>query len=414
MSHGSSNHEGEHAADGADPAEEQARVGRVVRERDVRAVFQPIVDLSDGTVVAYEALSRVAPSSGFDRVDRLFEAAAAHGRLWELEQVTRAGAITTAGRWSPDLRLFINVSPAVFADGRFAGALVNDLREAPGLSPERMVLEITELAGSIEDEALLQQVEATRELGFQLAVDDAGAGTSGLNRMMVLRPQWIKLDQKIVRAVEDDQLRQNLIRFFVYFARLSGVNVLAEGIETADELAVILNLGVRFGQGYFLGVPEDRATTIDSKSAVRVRERWASVEKRVAEARDDGPLAGLAHPVIVGPAGARLGDAAEKLAGEPRAIGLVTVSGRLPVGWIDRSTLVRAAEVDPQEQLGRLTRPIMCPIPSNATVIEAVHMVCLREDHDLGDPLVVVDGAKIVGALRLRDLLRVLAGQRRS
>ena len=391
-----------------------AQLNAIIRSKGVGVVFQPIIDLNDGMIIAFEALTRPRPESGFTAADKLFQCAEGAGLLWELEEVTREAAIQAAAKWPRDVRLFFNTSPEVFADSRFTDVLMNELSTMPGLTPDRIVLEITELAQTAEDNTLLSQVQTAKARGFQVAVDDAGAGTSGLNRMMILRPQWIKMDRNIVREIQTDQFRQNLVRFFVHFARLSGVNVLAEGIETAPELATLIGLGVRFGQGYFLGRPESRATTSDPQFAAQVRERWASVEAHVPQIPKEMPLVRLCQSVTALAPSTSVTDAAKALQRDPKSMGVVTVDGRCLLGWLGRDSVIRLAAEGLPAMLAQLTRAILCPLPPTATVDEALQMVCLREDHDLGEPLIVASGAEVVGALRLRDLIRTAVREERS
>ena len=161
-----------------------------------------------------------------------------------------------------------------------------------------MVLEITELSDEQDFPGLAEQVKRLRDMGFDAAIDDAGAGASGLNRIMIIRPTWIKLDREFVRGIDTDRYKQNLVRFFVHFARLSGVSVIAEGIEHKSELAMVIDLGVRYAQGYYLGHPGPREQTTDPRFVSSVRGRWAEVDAEAAPANDSATLAKLCRPVL--------------------------------------------------------------------------------------------------------------------
>lgn len=390
-------------------------VEAIIAKREIGVAFQPIVDLNDGMIIAYEALSRPAPESGFARPDLLFEAAEKHGLLWDLEEVTRSASLQAAVNWPRDVKLFINTSPEVFADERFARVLVQELTHVPGVQPDRIVLEITELSQQADDSKLVDQVKLAKAAGFQVAVDDAGAGTSGLNRMMVLRPQWIKLDRQFVRGIDTDQFRQNLVKFFVHFARLSGVHVLAEGLESAKELSTIIGLGVRYGQGFFLGMPGERATTTDAQFVAEVRERWASVDINVPQSPREMPLARLCKPIIVvrNPS-ATVSDASNELLTHEDSIGVLAAEGKHLSGWVSREAVYAAAGTNPLGALRDCLHPVTCVLCPEATLDDAMQMLCLREDHDLAYPLIIADGAEILGAVRLRDLLRAAVSEQRT
>src|SRR5690606_29389911 len=118
----------------------------------------------------------------------------------------------------------------VFADPRFVETLIDETDHLAGIGRNRVVIELTERSEHGVVGRLAEQFEHLRSAGFLLAIDDVGAGTSGLNRIMRLRPHWLKLDGELVSSIDTAPFKQNLIRFFVHFARLSNIRLLAEGI----------------------------------------------------------------------------------------------------------------------------------------------------------------------------------------
>lgn len=400
----------------SDEPNKQSRLRELIAARAIRVVFQPIVDLNDGLIIAYEALCRPEPAAGFESAEEMFHAAEECGLLWDLEQITRTLSLEATANWPRDVRLFLNTSPSVFADERFARVLTEDLARVPGVAPDRIVLEITERSDTHYGERLLTQVELAKKSGFHIAVDDAGAGTSGLNRMMVVRPHWIKLDRQLIAGIHEDPFKQNLVRFFVHFARMSGVNVIAEGIEQAAELSNLIGLSVRYGQGYYLARPGNRAESMDPRYVADVRERWAVVDATVPPDPKEMPLARLSKPVLVVQVGLATAESlARELRLKPEMLGVVTMEGRRLLGWIDRETLMAMAD-GPNAHLpaSMSANPIVCALTPDSTVHEALQLVCTREDHDLGQPLVIADGNQIPGAVRLRELLRAAASESRT
>jgi EAL domain-containing protein (putative c-di-GMP-specific phosphodiesterase class I) len=120
---------------------------------------------------------------------------------------------------------------------------------------EDVVIEITEHELAPQDGALEAGLAELRSRGARIAIDDAGAGYAGLQQVMRVQPDIIKLDRSLVSAVDQDSARAALIEFFVVFAKRIGADVCCEGIETAGELAALSMLGVKLGQGYLLGRP---------------------------------------------------------------------------------------------------------------------------------------------------------------
>lgn len=387
----------------------------LIQRRAVRVVFQPIVDLNDGMIVAYEALCRPEKNGAFSGADVLFHAAEDCGKLWELEQLTRGLSMEAAANWPRDVRLFLNVSPTVFGDSRFVQTLCEDLVRATGLTSDRIVLEITELAETAFSDELLEQVQLARLNRFEVAIDDAGAGTSGLNRMMLVRPQWIKLDRQLISGIDQDPFKQNLVRFFVHFARMSGVSVIAEGIETPAELGSLLGLGVRFGQGYYLAMPGERSQTGDAQFVAQVRERWAAVDSAVPPEPMDLPMVRLAREVLVSDSSSsRIKAVADQLRSQPAHSGVVVTEGRRLVGWAGREHVLNLATgPSGNSPISVASQPCVCALTPESSVQEALQLLCTREDHDLSQPLVIASGPDVIGVVHVRDLLRAAASDGR-
>ncbi len=164
--------------------------------------------------------------------------------LPELERATRLLTFKAVSRnWVDGARLFLNVSPSVFLHDGFKDELCRELERESRLDPRQVVIEITERADDEVIADLQPRMQPLRDLGFQVAIDDVGAGNSGLNRISQARPDWLKLDRELISNINDDPFKQNLIRFFVSFANLSNMDLIAEGIETSKELATLRRRG---------------------------------------------------------------------------------------------------------------------------------------------------------------------------
>lgn len=396
--------------------EERSRILALVAERNLSIVFQPIVDMEDGRVFAFEALTRPGPSSGFKSPAQLFHAAENCGLLWELEEVSRQASFEAAAGWHEGTHLFLNSSPTVFADRRFPDSIRECLLMSPGLTIDRLVLEITELSDESMSNALVERALELKARGFKVAVDDAGAGTSGLNRIVQIRPAWIKLDTEFVRNIQADPFRQNLVRFFVHFARLSNINLVAEGIETAEELATVVSVGVRFAQGYYLARPAARSTISTPDFANEVRAKWRSIEERArASASTVANIGSLAEPVAQAPMGATLEQARDLLRHSDSGTGLLIMNQRRAAGWVWRSTIDTAIENGNGRLLvGELMSPQIVRLPSDTPLAEAIEVACVVDDQAPADPILVADGQNIRGIVRLRDLIRASTRDGRS
>ncbi|MEZ6242857.1 MAG: EAL domain-containing protein [Phycisphaerales bacterium] len=396
-----------HTQDGATGRES---VLAAVERRQLEARFQPIVDLRRGEIAAYEALTRPSPESGFSNPLAFFDEAERTGVLWEVEEATRGIAFDAAARWPAGVLLFMNCSPQVIADPRFVESLREGLSRAGGVPPSRVVLEITERSDAQADTTIVEQVDRLRDEGFQIAIDDVGAGTSGLTRIMSIRPSWLKVDRELIEHIHEDRSKQNLLRFLLHFARLSGVRLVAEGIECYEELSTLLELGVPYGQGYLLGRPGGHGQTLDQALRERIRGGWAGA----AGVRYRDPraisIAAFARTTPEVDASQMIAETAGECLRDRRESGVLVYNGDELLGWVSREHVLRAASDQrsdsPIKNLGGFARTT---VQRDATVVEALELAAAREAAHSGEPIIVCDGEQVLGVVSTRDLLTAAA-----
>lgn len=232
-------------------------VAHVLARKALRAHFQPIVQLKDGKVLAHEALIRGPQDSPLQFPDALFAAAKKEGLGLELEVACLREEIRSWASQDLSTRLFLNLSAnalvALVEDLSIDGALLV-LREA-SVSPSSLTIEITEHEGVRDLPALTTVATKLRSHGIQFALDDFGDGRSSLRLWSELRPDVVKIDKYFVKNVNTDAIKVQTLRGLMRLAETFGTTMVAEGIETADELHVVRDLGIELGQGYLLGRP---------------------------------------------------------------------------------------------------------------------------------------------------------------
>jgi diguanylate cyclase (GGDEF)-like protein len=242
-------------------AELSAAVAQVAATGAIRAVFQPIFDLSTGAPRGYEGLVRPLPDSGFTDPGSLFEAAEATGRTSELDIACLNTVMETAARLRLPGSLTVNLSPRTLESDDFSVHALLRMIVRHGLDPRNIVVELTEREAVEDVDRLRRACDACRVAGIRLAADDVGAGNAGLRLLSQLRFDIVKIDLSLVQggAVRDTSLE--VVKTLRDLADRWGALVIAEGIETPAQLEVVRSLGIGAGQGYLLGRPTDRPST---------------------------------------------------------------------------------------------------------------------------------------------------------
>jgi EAL domain-containing protein (putative c-di-GMP-specific phosphodiesterase class I) len=232
----------------ADEREDLRKRIRGIIEREAFDIaFQPVLALDSGRVVGFEALARFTDLRTRPP-DLWFGDAQQAGLSFDLEVAVMRKALLSLSRLPRNTYLAINVSPETAASPEM-------VRLCTRHAADRIVLEITEHS-SVDDYLLLaERARALRNMGVHLAIDDAGAGFASLRHVLRLEPDLIKLDKSITRGIDTRVRHQSLAAALLTFASGTSASIVAEGIETAEELATLKRLGVPYGQGYYLGRP---------------------------------------------------------------------------------------------------------------------------------------------------------------
>ncbi|CAA9504521.1 MAG: diguanylate cyclase/phosphodiesterase (GGDEF & EAL domains) with PAS/PAC sensor(s) [uncultured Solirubrobacteraceae bacterium] len=236
----------------ARPSAPATSLDEILAGDTLRSVYQPLVELDTGEVVGYEALARGPEGTPFERPDRLFAAARSEGRLGELDWACRAAAVRGAleGGLPAPLRLFVNMEPEALGV-----PCPEHLRDLWARASELdVVVEVTERALTSRPADLLHSLEAFRELGWSVALDDVGADSRSLALMNLLHPDVIKLDLRLIHARPDQDIAEIVTAVNAYAER-TGAVVLAEGLETDEHLAAAHAVGATHGQGWRFGRP---------------------------------------------------------------------------------------------------------------------------------------------------------------
>jgi EAL domain-containing protein (putative c-di-GMP-specific phosphodiesterase class I)/GGDEF domain-containing protein len=305
--------------------------------------FQPIGRLRDGEVLGHEALVRGPQGHPLAQPDHLFAAAQAQGVTFELEVYCVKLALQAWTVQGMPGKLFVNLSASSLAQlamhpvGHGVWTLVDKL----GVRTHRLVIEVTEHERVEHMPRLLQAIQLLKQRKLQLALDDFGDGRSSLRLWAELKPDYVKIDKYFTKDIASHPDKVQTVRALKAIAETFGTQMVAEGIETADELRVLRDLSIEFGQGYFLGRPGAMAAPQllpESVDVIASRE-IAVLPRKARSGREDFKLGEIKQRVRPLQAGASHKEAADRFLGDEslQAMAVVSEEG-LPIGLVNRHT----------------------------------------------------------------------------
>lgn len=237
--------------------EQLSALSSILTQGGLHSLFQPIICLSERRILGYEALTRGPSNSPLHSPIALFAVARQAGRLSELEIACRQSACRRFNEQQLPGKLFLNVSPESLLEAAHQPGRTLQLLQDLGIAPSQVVIELTEQT-PIDDFQLLQTaLHHYRAMGFSIALDDLGAGYSSLRLWSELRPDYVKIDRHFIDGIHQDALKREFVGSILQIAKASRAQVIAEGIELPEELAVLTEMGVDLVQGYLLGRPQE-------------------------------------------------------------------------------------------------------------------------------------------------------------
>jgi EAL domain-containing protein (putative c-di-GMP-specific phosphodiesterase class I) len=238
-------------------------------------VFQPLVSLASRQVVAYECLLRGRRNGAVIGAPQLFAAAQSLGIARHLEHLAWQKAIEQGQELARrGYLLFLNFSPSASCDRTFAVERTQQICAQHNVDLKQIVLEVTEAEKDYDTEPLRVMMREYRAAGAKFALDDLGSGHSSLLRLASIKPDFVKLDQGLVRGAHSDQGQAVFMKAISEAAHQLRIPVVAEGVETAEDLKHCIAIGADFVQGYYLARPTETAPMV-SEEAMRLLEQWS-------------------------------------------------------------------------------------------------------------------------------------------
>lgn len=254
------------------------RLFQIIENKELTALFQPIVHMQTGDIIGYEGLIRGPSDSALHSPLNLFKMARANNLSMVVEHLCRRVVLERFAELKLPGKLFLNVSPECLLDPNNKHGETLDYIHQFGLSPDQVIIELTESEPTYDYDLLSNAVKHYSDMGFQIAIDDLGEGFSSLRLWSELRPAFVKIDKYFVQGINLDNVKLQFVRSIQEIAQSSGTIVIAEGIETQIELLLIRDLGITCGQGYHIGRPvREPGTVLAPQIAKALSQRGVAV-----------------------------------------------------------------------------------------------------------------------------------------
>ncbi len=393
---------------------QRARIDGIIRDRQLNAIYQPIVHMEDACIVGYEGLIRGPSDSPLHSPLMLFQAARECGCALEIEYLSRAIVLETFVRLDIPGKVFLNVSPdTLLIEGWKSGDTLRYI-EKSGLEPEQIVIELTENSATLEYGVLREATRHYRSMGFEIAMDDLGEGFSSLRLWSEIRPDYVKIDKHFIQNIHLDPIKLQFVRSIQEIARNSGCRVIAEGIETHAEMVAVRDLGVAFGQGYHFAHPKARPETQLPAGVSTALKGVASIvnSKATHFIQQNATVANLVKfvpPVAMETTNEEVFSLFER---NPALYSIPVVNEGAPIGLIGRYAMIdRFARRYGKELFGRractmMMEPSPLMVERSVSLHELSSQILTMEPYHLTLGFIVTDRGNYLGMGSGHDLLR--------
>lgn len=380
-------------------------LSHLIRQRALTPLFQPIFSLSSTEVLGYEALIRGPSNSPLHSPLLLFKAALMCGMLEPLEMLCRQISIEAFARAKMPGLLFLNVNPLLLLTSDHPSGLTNRLLQQAELDPSRVVIEISEQYQVEDPSVLVRAVNHYRELGFSIAIDDLGSGFSGLKLWSELKPDIVKIDRYFISQLHTDPTKRAFVQNIVALANATGSKIVAEGIETQEELLLCQELGADYGQGFLLGrpvakiesSPQGRYLLVKQKQPYTAAAEKVSAIVQFLPAIESGVLAGTVMQLFNN---------------NPDWAGLAIVESGIPVGMINRAQLLAMFAMPygralyEKKPIKRLMTISPVVVDEHTSLDDVSELVTRNEDGDNNWFFIVTSAQRYIGIGSVRLLLK--------
>lgn len=387
----------------------------IIDNKQIKTVFQPIISLRDGSILGHEALSRITCESEIKNADMLFSVAGECKRLWELELLCRTMALEAAYKFMVppySKKLFINVNPNTMHDENFRKGFTREFLMQYEIAPHNVIFEITERNVITDMEGFMATIDHYKGQDYRIAIDDAGAGYSGLNLISDVNPNYIKLDMKLIRDINTDSLKFALVKGMVELSKASNISLIAEGIETYEELDTLVNLGVQYGQGYLIQMPSAEVKEIGQEVLNALKKINLKKNHIYQSNISDIYIRNLCTNTSTISSREKVSDVYDFCMHDPDCFGLCVVEDDIPVGIVVREKLALKLSGNygyalyQNKPISKIMDNDFLIVDHNTPVSVVSSMAMSRANNKLYDFIVVTENDRYIGTVTIKDLLK--------
>jgi EAL domain-containing protein (putative c-di-GMP-specific phosphodiesterase class I) len=230
-------------------------ISKIVSQKDIKLLAQPIIDVSTNKIYAWEMLTRGPERTIFESPLTLFSVARQTGKLYELEMIVFEKVLQQIKATNCRQDIFVNCTPLTLGNMSFIHDLKRLMESFKGISPRQITFEITERDSIEEVKDFIHNIKILRLMGFKIAIDDTGAGYASLNTISEVMPDIIKIDRSVIENIDKNSVKESMLKGLLLVAKEAGSLVVAEGIENEEEASVLTRNKVDLAQGYYYARP---------------------------------------------------------------------------------------------------------------------------------------------------------------
>lgn len=373
--------------------------------KNLTPVYQPIVDLQTRQVFAFEALIRGPENSPLYRPLHLFHVAEEHDCLFEMDLLARQTAIEAYHDFGNREYLFVNVTVNSLMQPSYKRSMTLDCLHRLGLDVSQVVIEITELQPVEDFELFVKSINHYRQMGFKVAIDDLGGGYNGLRIWSEVKPDFVKIDKHFVGDLAVDKDKQHFIETICALAKGLNTKIIAEGVEDADTLKVLENLGVDYVQGYLFKRPQVRPSC-------ELNYTWSNRLEPVRHGEETADC--LVHEIPSVLPDTSVSEVSEFLLRETQWDYLPVVNHGQVLGMVWRRDLMDmlahrfGRELHQRKPLHKVMDKTPLIVDVKTSLVELSRLVTEQKDSRRGEVFILTDNGHYRGCGNFIDLLRVI------